>query len=292
MKRIGAIICLAALIVTMTASVCFGAQSLEIVESYPKDGQKSTSIENMGVKLTFNSEIGNKDSVKANADCFSITDNEGNEIPIRVFYDPKDSKKMMVLADAVEIANDSDLKIQDNTEYTLHISSDFIDNDGNELGKDTNISFTTLNQSQNTKVYMIMMVIMMGGMFFFTSRQAKKEASKQAAERGLKEEPFNPYKEAKKTGKSVEEVIAAHEKEVAKREAKAARKAKRKADEDEDDYEYEEDNGNYKVKGPRPISAGGSSYITGRKALAEARIAEEERLARRRAANAKKKKKK
>ena len=69
-------------------------------------------------------------------------------------------------------------------------------------------------------------------------------------------------------------------------------RAKRKADDDEDDYEYEEDNGNYKVKGPRPISAGGSSYIPGRKALAEARIAEAERLARRRAANAKKKKKK
>lgn len=292
MKRIGAIVCLAALIVTMTASVCFGAQSLEVVDSYPKDGQKNTSIENMGVKLTFNSEVGAKDTIKANAKCFSITDDQGKKIPIRVFYDPKDSKKMMVLADAVEIANDKDLRIKDNTEYTLHISGDFVDSAGNELGKDMEISFTTLNQSQNTKVYMIMMVIMMGGMFFFTSRQAKKQMEKQQEETGVKEEPFNPYKEAKRTGKSVDEVIAAHEKEVAKREAKAAKKAKRQSAEEDDDYEYEEDNGNYKVKGPRPISAGGSTYITGRKALAEARKAEEERLAKRRAANAKKKKKK
>lgn len=291
MKRIGAIVCLAALIVTMTASVCFGAQSLKLEDSYPENGQKNTSIENMGVKLTFNNEVGNKKSVKANAKCFSITDDKGKKIPIRVFYDPKDSTKMMVLADAVEIANDKDLKIKDNTEYTLHISGDFVDNEGNTLGKDTDISFTTLNQSKNTKVYMVMMVIMMGGMFFFTSRQAKKQMAKQQEESGVKEEPFNPYKEAKKTGKSLEEVIAAHEKEVAKREAKAARKAKHQ-DDDDDEYEYEEDNGNYKVKGPRPISAGGSSYITGRKALAEARKAEEERLAKRRAANAKKKKKK
>ncbi len=290
MKRIGAIVCLAALIVTMTASVCFGAQSLKVVDSYPEDGQKNTSIENMGVKLTFNNEVGNKEAIKANAKCFSITDDKGKKIPIRVFYDPKDSTKMMVLADAVEIANTKDLRIKDNTEYTLHISGDFVDNEGNALGKDMDISFTTLNQSQNTKVYMIMMVVMMGGMFFFTSRQAKKEMAKQQAENGVKEEPFNPYKEAKKTGKSLEEVIAAHEKEVAKREAKAAKKAKHQDDDDE--YEYEEDNGNYKVKGPRPISAGGSSYITGRKALAEARKAEEERLAKRRAANAKKKKKK
>ena len=60
--------------------------------------------------------------------------------------------------------------------------------------------------------------------------------------------------------------------------------------EDDEDIEEEPDNGNYKVKRPRPIADGGSSYITGRKAEAEARKAEEERLAKRRAANKKKKK--
>ena len=60
----------------------------------------------------------------------------------------------------------------------------------------------------------------------------------------------------------------------------------------EEEFEEIEDNGNHRVKGPRPISAGGSTYITDRKAEAEARKAEEERLAKRRAANAKGKKKK
>ena len=145
-----------------------------------------------------------------------------------------------------------------------------------------------MNQAKNTQIYMVMMVIMFGAMFMFSSRQAKKKMEEEKT--SAKEEPFNPYKEAKKTGKSVDEVIAAHEKEMARKAKKAARHAKPEDEDDDDDYE--EDNGNYKVKGPRPIAAGGGTYITGRKALAEARKAEEERLAKRRAANAKGKKKK
>ncbi len=289
MKRIGAIVCLAALIVTMTASVCFGAQSLELVDNYPNNGQKNTTKDNMCVKLWFNNDMDSEKLQKVNKDCFTITDPKGKKIPIRVFYDnPKDKKQIMVLADTTKIKTND---IKDNTEYTLTISGKLQDKAGNTLGEDQKISFTTLNQGQSTKVYMIMMVVMMGGMFFFTSRQMKKQTAKQQEEGRVKEEPFNPYKEAKKTGKSVDEVIAIHEKEMAKKAAKEAKKTSRQKDEDEDDYE-EFDNGNYKVKGPKPVSAGGSSYITGRKAIAEAKRAEEERLEKRRAANAKKKKKK
>lgn len=291
MKRIGSVFCLVLLMITMTASVCFGAQDLKIEKSYPRDAQENTSKENMGVKLWFNNDMGNKTSEKANKKAFSITDSKGNKIPIRVFYNPKDSKEVMVLADAVKIAENKDLVIKDNAEYTLHISGDVTDNEGNTLGKEQKITFKTMNQAKNTQIYMVMMVIMFGAMFMFSSRQAKKKMEEERT--STKEEPFNPYKEAKRTGKSVDEVIAAHEKEMEKKAKKAARHAKPEED-DEEEYEeeYEEDNGNYKVKGPRPITAGGGTYITGRKALAEARKAEEERLAKRRAANAKGKKKK
>lgn len=290
MKRIGAIVCLAALIVTMTASVCFGAQSLELVDNYPRNEQTNTTKDNMCVKLWFNNDMDSEKLEKVNKDCFTITDPKGKKIPIKVFYNnPKDKKQIMVLADTNKINTAEDIK--DNTEYTLTISGKLQDKAGNTLGEDQKISFTTLNQGQSTKVYMIMMVIMMGGMFFFTSRQMKKQTAKQQEEGKVREEPFNPYKEAKKTGKSVDEVIAIHEKEMAKKAAKEAKKISRQKDVDDDDYE-EDDNGNYKVKGPKPVSAGGSSYITGRKAIAEAKKAEEERLEKRRAANAKKKKKK
>lgn len=285
MRKLGRILCLATLIVTLTASICFGAESLQIVEAYPEDGQKNTTIENMCVKLWFNHEMGDKASVKANEDCFKLTDDEGKEVPIRIFYHPNDTKQVLVLADTTKR-----LDIKDNTEYTMTVSADLIDNDGHKLGQDAKYSFTTLNQSRNTSVYMIMMFVMFGGMFFFTSRQMKKQQEKNQDTRPVKEEAFNPYKEAKKTGKSVQEVIAAHEKEEAKKAAKQAKKAAKHADLEE--YEEIVDNGNHRVKGPRPISASGSTYITGRKAEAEARKAEEERLAKRRAANAKGKKKK
>ena len=65
--------------------------------------------------------------------------------------------------------------------------------------------------------------------------------------------------------------ITQHEKEEARKAAKEARKHK---DDDEDEYEWIDEN-TYRVHRRRPISEGGSSYITGRKAIAEAKKAEE-----------------
>ena len=285
MKKTGRILCLAVLIMTMTASLCFGAESLELVKSYPDAGQKNTTKENMGVKLWFNNDMGSEESQKANEGCFEIVDDEGKKLPIKVFYNPKDSKEVMVLVDATKR-----VKIKDNTTYNLNIDENLQDNAGNALGKDQTISFTTLNQKKNQNVYMVMMLVMFVGMFAFSSFQMKRQSAEKKED---KEEPFNPYKEAKKQGKSVDEVIAQHEKDMEKKAAKEAREAKRahRRKEDEEETAEEEDNGNYRVKAPRPIAAAGSTYVTGRKAAAEACRAEEERLAKRRA-NAKKKKKK
>ena len=288
MKRLGGIVCLVALIVTMTASMCFGTESLKVVESYPKDGQKNTTTENMGVKLWFNNDMGAKDTLKANNKCFKIVGEDGKKLPIKVFYSPNNPKEVMVLLDA-----NKKVMVEQNSDYKLVIDGNLQDSDGNKLGKDETITFRTLNQKKNTTVYMGMMGIMMVGMFVFSSIQMKRQMEGQTDNKAVKEEPFNPYKEAKKQGKSVEEVIRQHEKEVERQEAKEARKAKRHSHDDDEDEEEEEElpYGHYRVKGPRPISASGSTYITGRKAEAEARKAEEERLEKRRAANKKKKKK-
>lgn len=290
MKKFGAVLSIVLLVVMMSVSTSFAGESLKIVESYPKDGAKNTTIENMCIKLTFNNDMGDKASQNANQDKFSIADSEGKKIPIRVFYDEKDSKKVMVLADAIAIGNDKNLSIKDNTEYTLTISGDLTDAEGNTLGSDQKVTLKTINQKFNTMVYMVMMVVMFGGMFFFSTRQMKKKEEKEKEE-VVKEEAFNPYKEAKKTGKPLQQVIEEHEKEVAKKEAKAAKKAAKQAlEEDYDDYE--EENTNYKVKYRRSAAAAGSTTVMKMREEAEARRAEEERLAKRRAANAKKKKKK
>ena len=285
MKKTSIRICLTALIVMIFTSFAFAESGkLELKESYPKDGQKNTSVENVGVKLTFNNKVNNKENQKANSKCFKILDAKGKELPIKVYFNPDVKGQVLVLYDTVNAKKNA---IKGDSKYTLVISKKFVDNDGNTLGKDLKISFRTLNQSLNNKIYMGMMLLMMVGMFFFASRQAKKH-QEEDEDADTSNAPFNPYKEAKRTGRPVSEIIAQHEKEEAKAAKKAARKAAKEADEDDYEEYEEEDNGNFKVKGPRPISEAGGKYITGRKALAEAQAAEEERLAKRRAKNKKK----
>ena len=285
MKKTSIRICLTALIVMIFTSFAFAESGkLELKESYPKDGQKNTSVENVGVKLTFNNKVNKKENQKANSKRFKILDAKGKELPIKVYFNPDVKGQVLVLYDTVNAKKNA---IKGDSKYTLVISKKFVDNDGNTLGKDHKIEFKTLNQSLNNKIYMGMMLLMMVGMFFFASRQAKKH-KEEDDDADTSNAPFNPYKEAKRTGRPVSEIIAQHEKEEAKAAKKAARKAAKEADEDDYEEYEEEDNGNFKVKGPRPISEAGGRYITGRKALAEAQAAEEERLAKRRAKNKKK----
>lgn len=296
MKKAWRVLFLTVLIVLASASMAF-AQSggLEVVESYPEDGQTGTSIENLSVKLRFNHSMSAEETVKANEDCFSLVDENGKSYPLKVYYNEDDGTEVLVLYDTS--AKDAD-KVAGNTQYTFTISGDLVDDTGDTLGKDCTIGFKTLNQSLNTRVYMFMMVGMMIFMFFISSKQAKKQAEEKADPFAALNAPFNPYKEAKRTGKSVEEVIAEHDKEMARLRAKAE-----KAKKEQEKYEAmfaEEDaeeaassyEGIYKVKKPHRVSEGGSSYVTGRKEAAEARKAEEERLARRREKYAKGKKKK
>lgn len=292
MKRAGRILSLVIILVMMTTLFCFAAPAedaqqadtngtLTLLDTYPKDGAKGAAIENMSVKLYFDSEFTEKVLKKANDDAIQLIGPEGEKLPTRVLYNPKEEGVVLVIVD-----NDKEGKIitgKGNSEYTLKISGSLRDDKGNTLGEDKAITFTTLNQSANNMINMLMMFGMFGAIMVISMRGAKKEAQKQQAAR--KEEKVNPYKEAKRTGKSVEEIVEQDQKNKAKQAEKAARRAAREA-EDYDDYPEE---GVYRVKGPRPIAAAGGRYITGRKALAEAKKAEEEaRKAQQKQYNAKK----
>ncbi len=287
MRKFGLSICLLLAMVFAGTVMSFAADdTLEIVNTYPVDGQKNTTIENMSVKLDFNQDVGSKDNRKSNSKAFTIKDEKGKKVPIRVMYNPKDVKQVMVIADN----HDGKNKTLDDTHYTLHISKNFVSDNGTALGKDVDITFKTMNQKRNTMIYMAMMVVMFGGMFFFTTRSARKAQESEDIEKEVK---VNPYKEAKRTGKSVEEIVAKQEKERAKRAEKAEKaRAKREAEEAQLAALYEEDEelpyGHFRVKRPRPISEVGGKTVSGRKAEAEARKAQEEKWAR----QAKKRKKK
>lgn len=266
MKRIGALICLMIMVISVLAPSCFAAKdsaaasgntNFKIVSSTPKDGEKDVSVENLSVKIYFDTKMvpESKAVRNANAKQFKLTDSNGHKIPIKVYYSHKEEGLMMVVSDIV----DTDIKIKSKSDYTLTIGKNLKANDGTKLGAPVKLTFTTLDQEGSTKVYMAMMVVMMVGMVFFTSRSTKKAMEKENGEKG-KSETVNPYKEAKRTGKSVEEIVAADNKRKAKLAEAEAKKQAKIAEIIEEELAKEKAANNKRVQGPKPISAAGSKY--------------------------------
>lgn len=250
MKRKFVIVIFATIMVMASAFACFANTGLQMVSSYPENGQKNTSIENLGVKIVFNNQIDAKEIQNSNRAAVSLVDEKGTQVPIKVLFSQKGGKMMLAVADL----NDSKYRVLNNSNYTLTISSNFQDNEGNTLGKDEIITFKTYNQKANNMVNMGMMVVMFGGLFLVSMRSAnKREEEKEIV---APREAFNPYKEAKRTGKSLEEVKA----EQAKKEEKLAKKKSRKAGKEEIIYEKHIENcaellnNVYHVSAPAPTN--------------------------------------
>lgn len=276
MKRIGAILVTLALIMMLSVSFCFADSGLTIENTYPEDGSTGASVENLGVKIHFSEDMTEKVVGKSNNGCFQLYDDEGRKLPTRVLYNEKEEGEVLVL---LENKNNA-VQVKGNTEYTLKISKNTVDDKGNVLGEDKVIKFKTLNQSVNTMISMGMMVVMFGGIMVVSARAAKKEAETQKKEATK----VNPYKESKRTGKSVEEIVEKDQKKKAKEAQKAAKKAAKEAS--EDDY-YEEEVNKYRVSSRRSAYKAGSKYAAARKAEAEAKKAQNAK----KTASSKKKKK-
>lgn len=263
MKRIGAILMTLALIMMLSVSFCFADSGLTIENTYPEDGSTGASIENLGVKIHF-SENMTEDAVgKANNGCFQLYDENGHKLPTKVLYNDKVEGEVLVLLDT----NNKTVRAESNTEYTLKISRNTVDDKGNVLGSDQTVTFKTLNQSVNTMVSMGMMVVMFGGIMVVSAKAAKKAAEEEMK----KQDKVNPYKESKKTGKSVEEIVEKDQKKKAKEAEKAAKKAAKEAEAYDD---YEEDINKYRVSRRRSAGKAGSKYVVARKAAAEAKKAQ------------------
>lgn len=246
MKRLGAIACLVVFMLSMTMSFAMAAGELKIDEVSPKDNAKDMSMDNMGFKVYFNEDV--YKSQKSNKKLCKIMDNKGKEVPSIVVVNPKDKNLMMVLADT----NNKKTKIKGKTKYTLVIDKGFRSDKGSVLSEEYKSSFETLNPSTSMWISMGMMGVMVVGMVFFSTREAKKQ--KEKAEPDRREKSVNPYKEAKRTGKSVEEIVAAEEKRKAKN---AAKRERQRAE-----NKVEIASSNIKVKRKAPISAVGLKYKT------------------------------
>lgn len=193
MKRMGKILSLVTLMVVLSTSLCF-AGTLNLVETYPADGSKGAAIENLGMKLYFDTDFTEKAIGDANEDAFKLYGPEGERLPIRVLYPPKEEGVVLVLLDVTH-DGDGDGKADypsadPNKEYKMVISGSLVDDAGNTLGADKTITFTTINQTLSMMVNMGMMTVMMVGMFFVSGKQAKKQAEEQR--QNMKDDTFNP----------------------------------------------------------------------------------------------------
>jgi len=233
------------------SAMCFADDGLKLVSSYPEDGQKNTSMENLGVKLTFNHPINKPAVKKANLDKFAIYDEDGKAVPVEILFSDKNDGLVLVLADI-----DKGFTAKNNSEYRLVVSKGVVDNDGRELAKEQTVTFRTYNQRVNNIVNMVMMFVMFGGIMLISVRQNNMKEEEETPKDAPKEAAFNPYREAKRTGKTVDEVKA----EQAKKEEKEAKKRARKKKKTEEPQEKKIENcaellnNVYHVHAPAPIS--------------------------------------
>lgn len=271
MKRTGALICAILMTVVLMAPAAFAAgtddangaaaskTALELVESSPKDGDTGVAVDNLSVKMRFNKDVTPvSDKIrKANAKQFKLVDPDGKKVPLKVYYNEKEEGLILVAADVYNSGNSRNV-IKGGKDYTLTVGRNFQAADGSTTGQQITVRMTTLNQGRSTVVYMILMMLMMAGMVFFTVRSTKKEEKKKQEERAFKE-GVNPYKEAKKSGKSVAEVVAKENKKKAKKEEAIRRQKEAEAAMEAEILEKIRKESNKRVSTPRPISAAGSS---------------------------------
>lgn len=268
MKRIGAIVCVMMMAVAMLAPACLAADKegtdavnktgFTMVSSSPEDGAEGVAVDNLSVKITFSKAMvpKNKKIRNSNAKQFKLKDSEGQKIPVKVYYSDEEEGLLLVAADTFSSKKNAK-SIKGDEQYVLTIGKDLKATDGTTLGQKQTISLKTLNQGRSTAIYMILMVLMMGGMIFFTIRGSKKDEKKKKEERELKE-GVNPYKEAKKSGKSVEEVVAKESKKKQKKEEAIRKQKEAEAAIEAEIIEKIRRESNKRVSAPKAISAAGS----------------------------------
>lgn len=248
MKRLGAIVSLALLLVMLACPFTYAAGSeLELVSISPKDEQTGLQPANVAVKMSFNQNMTSKEAQAANEKRFKVVNADGKKASYIAVYDAKK------YPNDIWLIMKEDMK--PNTEYQFVISKDLVSSDGTTLGKDINTTFKIRNTQTDATINMVMMFVMMGGMVFFTSIEQKRKLKKEH-EDNVDEVNLNPYKIAKEKGISVEEAVKVAAKEREKIEKK---RAKLLAQQQEDDDDNEDTNVYVqRVSKRRPIAAVGA----------------------------------
>ena len=249
--------------------------SLNLIESTPADGGTNVPIENVGIKLFFSGNVTDPAVWESNKNAFTLKDSSGEKVEYTAYPGQKPGEEgyILVVAQPTPIREGVPGQLQQKTIYTLVISADLRSADGSTLGQDISIKFETMDMAANSRLSMIVMVLMLVAVFalmFITNwRKMKAEAEAAALSKA------NPYKIAKEKNITVDEAKALIEKAKAKNQkqldkvgGKAPPPEEKKSAAPRLESKKKKKN-TKKVKGPRPVSEGGSLYKTGRKAEKE-----------------------
>jgi hypothetical protein len=271
MRKSGGIVFAVILVFFMSTVTCF-ADGLNLVNNYPEEGNKASPPANLGIKLFFDNDVAARELREQNESCFTLLDDEGKTVPLRVLYTDADPKYILVIAEP----EDEKVGLGSDREYRFEIAQELQAVDGSTLDAPELITFRTRNTSMDMTINMVLMGVMVAGMLVFSTLSMRRQLKKSTA--SDEKQKVNPYKVAKETGKNVTDIIAQEEK---KKQKNAKKNTPKGAAKDDAEAPAGIDRRRVKhVKEPRPIAAAGSSYRSGRKAAAEKRAREEaERLA-------------
>jgi hypothetical protein len=262
------------------------AGTLHLKSKFPDEADR-VPVDTVGIKLFFDGDV-TADSVRSiNSadDIFKFSGGKKEKLETKAYFDKKDSGYILVIASKKD-GDGNDISLDPNSKYKLTISGKLTSADGRILGDEQVVNFQTIDTSGNTKVYMLLMVLMVAGMIGMTFISNRRKARAKAEAENAK--AINPYKLAKEKGITVQEAIAIVERDKQRREKRLKAAG---IDPKEIAAPKVEGPKTHKVKRPRSIAAGGSSYKTGRKAAAEKKAKEEAARRAINAANSKKKKK-
>ena len=114
MKRRGIVALLAAVMVIAGSVFCYAdTDGLELLSTYPENGQENTSMENVGVKLRFNHPVNSTAAKKVDSKVVKLVDEDGKTVPSQILFSDKNDGLVLVLADT------TDYRVKNNAKYTV-----------------------------------------------------------------------------------------------------------------------------------------------------------------------------
>ena len=275
--RVLAIVCVMAMAaaVALAAPAFAASGKLNFIKSTPESGKTNVPVENVGIKLFFDGNVTDESVWASNSKCFKLTDSDGLTVDYEAHAGQKAGEEgyILVLAVPEPVSEGQPGQLRQDHDYTLTILGDLMSIDGAVLGQDESIDFRTMDLAANSRLSMTIMVVMlvavMALMFITNWRKMKAEAEAAALAKA------NPYRIAKDRNISVDDAKALIEKAKEKNK-KQLEKVGGKAPPPEEKKSVaprlesrKKKKNTHRVKGPRPVSEGGSKFKTGRKAEKE-----------------------